>query len=161
MNMEIHEMQGELTEIADTMVGDLAKQIQEKHPDITYGAAAGVARLDVGLTLVFPEVDHALAQRVRAVVLDRLVKEGVDWAVNYHTVVIEAQYRPSYDSAIEAGVDPATVIAANCKIPLKEARAVARAFKKEDEEKPSEVGPATAPEAKVADSPFSDQDADA
>lgn len=159
--MENHEMHPELTEIADTIVGDYAKQLQEKHPDITYGAASGVARLDLGLAVAFPSGDPAQIKRIQAIVFGHLVEKGVDWAVNYHTVVTESLYRPAYDSAIEADVDPAMVIAANCKIPLKEARAIARGFKKEDAAKPSEAGPDTAPEAPVADSPFDVQNADA
>lgn len=131
--MGIHE--NELHDMANVIVEDLSEQTQEKHVDLPDEAAQGSARLDVALNILFPDAkDASLSVRIRTLVLDRLVKEGVGWAVSYHMVVTESLYRPAYDSAIDAGVDPAPVIAANCKIPLKDARAVARGFKKEESE---------------------------
>ncbi|MFF9879988.1 hypothetical protein, partial [Staphylococcus pasteuri] len=69
----------------------------------------------------------------------QLVKDKVDWAENYRATLAKT-YRPAYDSALAAGVEPAPVIAANCKISLKEARALARAFKKEDSNPTSDTG---------------------
>lgn len=131
--MEIHEMETELHDIADVIVSDLASKSQEKHTDLPDEAAQGSARLDLALSVLFREPeDAALSVRIRSLVMDRLAKEDVGWAISYHSVVTQSLYRPAYDSALAAGVDPAVVIAANCKIPLKEARAVARRMKKDD-----------------------------
>lgn len=131
--MEDHEMKKNFEEAADILVSELSDQVQEQYEDLPKASANGYARLDAGLLVIFPNSEDA-SQRtlVRSLIMDSLVKKGVEWAVDYRKMVTEAMYRPAYDSAIEAGVEPAVVIAANCKVTLKEARAVVRAIRKEE-----------------------------
>lgn len=164
--MTTHELDTDLKEIVDTMVGDLAKDVQAEHPNVTYGAAANLKRLEIGLETAFVG-DVALAASARALILDHLVKTGIDWAVHYNDVVVKALYRPSYERALAAGVPAAQVIAANCQVTLKEARRIVKQLRAEDEAKnpapvsDSEPESTPQPEADPFGTPAEDTDSDA
>lgn len=138
--MQTFEMDTDINDLLNETVQEAAANLIEKHPDLTHEAASGASRLDLALQVMFPGGDPKKAQNIRALILGQLVKDKVDWAENYRATLAKT-YRPAYDSALAAGVEPAPVIAANCKISLKEARALARAFKKEDGNSAPDVTP--------------------
>jgi hypothetical protein len=143
--MTTHELDTDLNEIVDTVVGDLADSVQAEHPNVTRGAASNLKRLEIGLEIAFAG-DLALTASARALILDHLVKTGIDWAVHYNDVVVKALYRPSYERALAAGVPAAQVIAANCQVTLKEARRIVKQLRAEDEAKNPAPAPASDPE---------------
>jgi hypothetical protein len=157
--MELHELQPELEETVDTMASDLAKQLQEKYPTLSYEDAVSAARLDIALrVIVLPGADEKTIAQVHDALIENLTGAGVEWASRYTEAFI-GRFRPAYDSAIEAGVAPAPVIAAMGKISLTEARGVVRAFKKADKSNADSTStpadsPAPAVSSTDADDPF-------
>lgn len=137
--MQTFKMDTDINDFLNETIQEAAADLIEKHPDLTYGAASGASRIDLALQVMFPGGDPKKMQNIRALILGQLVKDKVDWAENYRTTLAKT-YRPAYDSALAAGVEPAPVIAANCKISLKEARALARTFKKEDSNSAPDAG---------------------
>lgn len=142
--MEIHELQNELDETVDTMAADLAKTIQEDYPALSDEDAVSAARLHIGLQITLPGADAKKAASVYDGAIEIISRAGFGWAARY-TEAFVARFRPSYDSALAIGVDPAPVIAAAAQIDLKEARVIVRTFKKMDKAQPVSTGANSGP----------------
>lgn len=111
---------------------DLVKTAKAKYPSLTDEAAEQMAQVMLGVAVAFPDADEARAMSLVQLLLDAEAKAGKQWAVDVLTTIVNEVFRPAYNKAVEAGVDPVPVLMAMCGLSRTDARKAAKEFKNED-----------------------------
>jgi hypothetical protein len=102
-------------------VAKTRRALARQYPGASELALAGAVTEMVTIALADPKADLSDA----ALLFDMAVDAAdTEWSAELSDILLEKVVRPEYDKAIEAEVDPITVIRANCGMTEKKAREV-------------------------------------
>lgn len=102
-------------------VAKTRRALAKQYPGASDLALAGAVTEMVTIALADPKADLSDA----ALLFDMAVDAAdTEWSAELSGILLEKVVRPEYDKAIEAEVDPITVIRANCGMTEKKAREV-------------------------------------
>lgn len=116
-----------------TITKELEGVIEQNIPGLTSDTRDRVSQVMFGLALVYSESDMQNLMAKYVEVVQGAVKNDEKWAKEATEAAINSRFRPSYQKAVKAGVDPVDFLRADLGISKEDAEKLAEAFAKEAE----------------------------
>lgn len=119
----------------------LLKELQEGYrkelPDLSQDSLMRLVEFTFGLMVALgpdAEGDTALLGKISSTALTELAKAEKQWAVDVGHAMLNNKFKPAYDKAVRAGVDPAVIFQADFQMDADKARETVEQIKKAETE---------------------------
>lgn len=107
------------------------REAKKVYPTVSEDTARRVATVRIGLAVQHMDANDDMLNLYFQDAVVKAVENGEDWATEVTRIHLDKVIRPTYDKAVEAGVDPVPVLQVNCGISEREAQSMVEAFEKD------------------------------
>lgn len=116
------------------IMAELEKKIRSDLPGLSKKAVERAAEMSFGVTVALGEdcVSPAMLEDAVSKLTEVLVAAKVEWAAELVKASYTTKYKPVYDNAIKAGVDPVVVFQANFQMTKDKAQKLVDAIRHDE-----------------------------
>lgn len=120
---ELRQLMNELENRIRADLPGLSKEAVQRTAEMTFGATIALGKDCVSEAMLADAVDK---------LTEVLVAAKVKWAVELIQAAYDAKFKPAYDNAVKAGVDPVVVFQANFQMTKANAQKMVDAIRKNE-----------------------------
>lgn len=116
------------------LMTELEQKVRQDLPGLSTKAVQRTAELTFGVTIALGGdcVSEAMLADAVNKLTEVLVAAKVKWAVELIQATYDAKFKPAYDNAVKAGVDPVVVFQANFQMTKDNAQRMVDAIRKDE-----------------------------